>query len=596
MQIDSQHKNKGAELDLILARWENRYELRMLSRTVPRSLIAASTLGLAICAVGYLRLGLRPEQLALVNAGLLALSFLLNLIYTLLFPRSRGQQARYFDILFGLRERMSTALELLSGRLMTHPEIEARQIADALIHARRINAREAIALDFRPRELALLMILLLALSAAILAPLITGRVPTLEAPSPAIEAAEEDLREIIEAVATDSNLDDIDRRELLNALEIALERLREEDISEEEAFAAMSQLGAQIDEIQNELGETIELDQSMLEAAAEALSDFIPPEAADGELMDADERREASTSGEDLSQALEEMAQAARQMSGEEAQALAESLRQAAEEMLSQNPELAQRFQDMADALEAGDDEALREQLERAQQDLAQQDQQQQRNQESMTLMQEQEERAQEAADQIAQQQAESNEQPAPSAQQGDTASSEGSDQPSGQQGQMQSDEAESGANQGSQQPDRNRVGMNQESPDSSDSRGGGAGAGEGEADNRSLAGGGGEDQGADINNQTTGAGQIEYEAIYNPRGIGGGGEEEIRLHTDASDQTLAEGDFDENPLGESRVGYDTVYNDYERAANRALESDYVPLGLRDVVREYFTSLDPNGG
>ena len=63
---------------------------------------------------------------------------------------------------------------------------------------------------------------------------------------------------------------------MLNALEIALERLQEEDISEEEAFAAMSQLSAQIEEIQNELGETIELDQSMLEAAAEALSDFIP--------------------------------------------------------------------------------------------------------------------------------------------------------------------------------------------------------------------------------------------------------------------------------------------------------------------------------
>ena len=596
MSNQSSHKNKGAELDLILARWENRYELRMLSRTVPRSLIAASTLGLAICAVGYLRLGLRPEQLALINAGLLGLSFLLNLIYTLLFPRSRGEQARYFDILLSLRERMSTALELLSGRIITHPEIEARQIADALVHARRINAREAIALDFRPRELALLMILLLTLSATIIAPLITGALPTLDAPSPAIEAAEEDLREIIEVVAKDTDLDDVDRRELLNALEIALERLQEEDISEEEAFAAMSQLGAQIDEIQNELGETIELDQSMLEAAAEALSDFIPPEAADSELMDVDEQTEASVTGEDLSQALEEMAQSAREMSREEAQALAEALRQAAEEMLSQNPELAQRFQDLADALEAGDDEALREQLERAQQDLAQQDQQQQQNQAAMTTMQEQEERAQEAADQIAQQQAESNEQPAPSAQQGDTASSEGSDQRSGQQSQRQSEEAESGANQGSQQPDRNRVGMNQESPDSSDSRGGGAGAGEGEADNRSLAGGGGEDQGADINNQTTGAGRIEYEAIYNPRGISGGGDEEIRLRTDASDQTLAEGDFDENPLGESRVGYDAVYNDYQRAANRALESDYVPLGLRDVVREYFTSLDPNGG
>ena len=532
----------------------------------------------------------------MINGGLLGLSFLLNLIHTLLIPRSREEQARYFDIMFGLRERMSTALELLSGRIITHPEIEARQIADALIHARRINAREAIALDFRPRELALLLILLLALSATILLPLITGQLPILEAPSPAIEAAEEDLREIIEAVAVDTDLDDIDRRELLNALEIALERLQEEDISEEEAFAAMSQLSAQIEEIQNELGETIELDQSMLEAAAEALSDFIPPDAADSEMMEADERMEASISGDELSQALEDMAQAARQMSQEEADALAEALRQAAEEMLSQNPELAQRFQDMADALEQGDQEALREQLERAQQDLAQQDQQQGQNQAAMTMLQEQEERAQEAAEDIAQQQAEGREQPAPGAEEGEMSSSEGGEQRSGQQGQQQSAEAETGASLGRQQPDRNRVGINQESPESSDSRGAGAGAGEGEADNRSLAGGGGEDQGADINNQTTGAGRIEYEAIYNPRGISGGGDEEVRLRTDASDQTLAEGDFDENPLGESRVGYDTVYNDYQRAANRALESDYVPLGLRDVVREYFTSLDPNAG
>ena len=43
-------------------------------------------------------------------------------------------------------------------------------------------------------------------------------------------------------------------------------------------------------------------------------------------------------------------------------------------------------------------------------------------------------------------------------------------------------------------------------------------------------------------------------------------------------------------------MSYDTVFSDYQNAANRALESDYVPLGLRDVVREYFTSLEPTGG
>ena len=415
------------------------------------------------------------------------------------------------------------------------------------------------------------------------------------APAPAIEAAVDDLREMMEAVATDTDLDDIDRRELLNALEIALERLQEEDISEEEAFAAMSQLQAQFNEIEHALGETIELDQSTLEAAAEALGDFLPPDAAAGEGTDSVERPGDGISAEELSQALEDMAQQAAQMSPEETQALADALREAAQELMQNNPELAQRLQEMADALEEGDSESLREQLEQAQQELAQQDQQQQRSQEAMTMLQEQEERAESAAEEIARQQAERSEQQTSGAQQSDAESAESGQQRSGQQGQQQSSEAQSGRL-GNQPPERNRVGASQESTARMDSRGAGAGAGEGEASNRSLAGSGGEDQGADTNNRTTGAGEIAYEAIYNPTGISGGGSEEVRLRTDAGDQTLAEGDFDENPLGESRVGYDTVFSDYQQAANRALESDYVPLGLRDVVREYFTSLDPNGG
>ena len=108
-----------------------------------------------------------------------------------------------------------------------------------------------------------------------------------------------------------------------------------------------------------------------------------------------------------------------------------------------------------------------------------------------------------------------------------------------------------------------------------------------------SLPGSAGEDQGADTNNNPTGNREIEYEALYSPSGIAGGGQNEIRLETDADDTVIAEGDFDDNPIGESRVSYDTVFSDYQNAANRALESDYVPLGLRDVVRDYFTSLEP---
>jgi hypothetical protein len=64
-------------------------------------------------------------------------------------------------------------------------------------------------------------------------------------------------------------------------------------------------------------------------------------------------------------------------------------------------------------------------------------------------------------------------------------------------------------------------------------------------------------------------------------------------LEPETSDVPLAEGEFAENPSGEARVPYNQVFSDYSDAANRALESDYIPLGLRDVVHDYFTSLEP---
>ena len=43
----------------------------------------------------------------------------------------------------------------------------------------------------------------------------------------------------------------------------------------------------------------------------------------------------------------------------------------------------------------------------------------------------------------------------------------------------------------------------------------------------------------------------------------------------------------------ESLVPYEEVYSDYRRAAYIALEEEYIPLGLREYVKDYFTSLEP---
>ena len=593
MENASPHKNKATELELILDRWEQRYEWRLLSRTVPRSLIAALLLSLVIGAVGYLRFRLAAEQLALIAAGLCALGGLANVLYTLVFPRPLAVKARYFDIEFGLRERVSTAFELMHGRIKTHPEIEARQIADALAQARAIDPRARIALDFRRRELLLLALLLVMVLGLLLLPAIVGEDFLPDPPSAALEEAKEDLREIIETVAKDTDLDDVDRQDLLEALEIALERLEEEDISEEEAFAAMSQLQAELEALENRLEDTIELDQSTTESALEALEDFIAPAEAEEQSADSASQTDAPSNLQAMLNALEQMNQDAAQMTAEEAQSAAEALRAAAEQLEQMSEEMAQQMEMLAQALENADMESLQEQLDALREQIEGAQEQQQQDQDARATLREQLELAEEAAEEIARQQAQDGQQE-PGAEPGQPEPGEAGQQPGGQQSEQA--QARPGDSQGNQQSDRNRPGAERSQARNQDSSSAGRGAGDGAPSNVSLPGSAGDDQGAETDNNPTGLGEIEYEAIYSPSGIDGGGEDEIRLRTDPGDTTVAEGDFDDNPLGESRVSYDTVFSQYQNAANRALESDYVPLGLRDVVREYFTSLEPRAG
>ena len=66
-----------------------------------------------------------------------------------------------------------------------------------------------------------------------------------------------------------------------------------------------------------------------------------------------------------------------------------------------------------------------------------------------------------------------------------------------------------------------------------------------------------------------------------------------MTLESGDENQPLVEGEFSENPTGEVSVPYNEVFSDYSDAANQALERDYVPLGMEDVVRDYFTSIEP---
>ena len=67
-----------------------------------------------------------------------------------------------------------------------------------------------------------------------------------------------------------------------------------------------------------------------------------------------------------------------------------------------------------------------------------------------------------------------------------------------------------------------------------------------------------------------------------------------IELEAGSSEILVDSGEFSENPLGESRIPYTLLYHEYRESANTALETEYIPLGLRAVIRSYFSAIEPD--
>src|SRR5439155_858593 len=99
-----------------------------------------------------------------------------------------------------------------------------------------------------------------------------------------------------------------------------------------------------------------------------------------------------------------------------------------------------------------------------------------------------------------------------------------------------------------------------------------------------------------DTNNGPGDGGETSSEQIYDPQRIGGDGGPNVDItgNPGAGAPTGNEGEMASNPNGDSSVPYDQVYGDYSSAVNQAMESGYVPLGLRNLIQLYFGNLNPN--
>ncbi|PJF48752.1 MAG: hypothetical protein D6709_10155 [Chloroflexi bacterium] len=538
------------ELTEIIRAWSRRARLQHSIRL--------AFFGLA-CGLGVaLLIALASRVFPLMStATLIGLSIALaiaGLVGALAYPWLRHartspmQWARVFDQRFGLQERTSTALEIGEGHLSARNDlIRNIQRQDAERVTESVDARKLMPLHISRRDAILSLLFLMALVLAILLP----------NPQQQVLAQREQLRQTIaqqierlgqaQQMIENSALSDAQKQAALQALDEARRKLEDPNVTPEEALAALNEAQSQLDALNDQAAQQQAED---LRRAGESLA----PDALTNALANALANEHFDRAANEMRR-LTDSSETGQPLSEEEMQRAADQLDQLARSVQNSDPELAQRLREAAQNMREGNIQAAQQQLDQAAQSL----ERAQETREASQALDRAQSQAEAARQAIAQQASQSQSQRPGQSQ-------AGSNTPAGAQG-RQSSQSQAQT------------------------------SGRGEADNasaRDSTTASDERSGASSSRKSDDFGSDD--TVYAPRRISGEGRPVVLPEAQNPTAPNPDGRTSTAPGGGSSVPYEQVYGDYSKAADEALRSGRVPPDMRDYVRDYFSSLDPNPG
>jgi hypothetical protein len=542
------------DLNYHLDRWVRRYRLQRAVRWSLRGAALALALALLITVVAVLRGLLLRSEFIVIAIGLMLIGSIGAAALAFVWPLDRLGAARRFDRDFGLRERISTALEL-SQADRSSGEIERLQLQDALACAVQVNARQQLPLRIKRVDALFTSVLLLAVM------IVAWRGESFfqlaaqtRAVQSAIAAEAAQVEEIRQAVEADRTLTEEQRREMLEALKETQQRLKDAQ-SLEQATAVLTQSEKRFES----------LTSSEAEAQAEALRQAGRKlSQAEGSALQAFGQNLAE--GDFLAAAEDLRNLDVSQLSAEERAQLADQLENMAESVQAGNPALAQQLREAAAAARNGDAQQAQQALDQAAQSMSQ----------------------------TAQQVARSNVARKVSAQMGQ-----------GRQRMIAAGKSAQGQTaQGNQSGAGNQSGLGNQpgqgsgqngSSSQQGSTGSGAGSGRGSGDSGNARGPEAGSNPIDQSNAPGDGGEKTYEPIYAPSRLGGSGEDTVTLpgSGDPNGEVMGQSGVTPGTNNPSQVPYTQVFAEYANAYRQAIDSGQVPPQLRDLIRQYFSSLEP---
>lgn len=568
------------ELHSHLTRWTRWYRFRQAVHWLWYGLAGGLTVALLVSLILIFRSQLLENAFFLLVAGSALAGMGIAVLAAAFWPFPSLKAARYFDQSFGLKERTSTALELNPAREpdtasdgeMPLPAFAPRQIGDqqledALLAARQINPRAFLPVRVRWQEIALC----LALGAGLFVTWYRGdtffqMAQNFQAVQQAIAEQTKELEQLVEEIKNNPALTDEQKEELTQPLEEAIRELQEAETMEQ-AVSILKETEQQLQELTNEqaLAQAENLanaGEQLSQQPGSALEQF-GENLANGDLIAAANDL-ANLDLENLTQAEEEQ--------------LAAQLEQTANAVENTNPELAEQLREAAEAIQNGNTEAAQQALQQAAQTLANTGQQVAQAQ-----------AAQQAANQAAQGQQQVIQAGQP---QNQTAQNGQGQQGQGQQGQGQQGQNGQGQ-QGQGQNGQGQNGQGQGNGNGGQNSGSGSGAGQGSTQGGEPGGEAGNDPIGQGNNPGDG-GVTGFEPIGSAPNIGDAGETvTLPGSGEPGENVTGQGNVNPGTPGSSTVPYTEVFPTYSDAAIEAIENGLVPPGYRDLIRDYFSSLEP---
>ena len=621
-----------------LKKVEGRLRFQQAVRLLPYGILAGGSIGLAVAVYSRVTPSFTIEQVTLIALPALAIGIISVLLYAFFRPRKLLQTARQADVALGLKERLSTAVEgHLNPNGFGYDIMGSQQFSDATRTIQTIGRKISKALPLRmPQKqavasLALVPMLVLAL---VLPNPFSDQVKENQAIKAQIlqEAQKiEQLKQQIEKQNPEAAKNDPKTQELLKQLEQVEKDLLNKSDNKDDALAALQKAEQELQNSTDPNKTTAE--KAALEELARSFNSADTTKPAGQALQ-----QSASDRFDKAAQELEKLAtgDALTQLKKDPAQAsqLADKLSKDAQNFKNSNPEMSQKLQNLASSLSPNNLQQDSKGAEKALNDLAKElrnSGKEQQMSQQMQQAQSQLQKSEQAINQAAQKGSESQNgkqseapsdsqtgdqtgadqsstgnqsQQSPSSdpgQQGQTGQQSQSGDP-GQQGQTGQQGKQPGQGQTGDQPGQGQEGQTGTQPGQGQGQQGdqpgqgqqGDQPGQGQGQQGGQQGnqpGGQQGDGTGRNGSQAGKGSSDS-MFANPTMRQENGTQTNVTGKDGqgptSNQTVNGG----NPSGQASVPYSDVLDTYNQQAAQQLDKNYIPITLKDQIKQYFDDLN----